>query len=289
MSTVVIGCGDIGRRIARIHLNSGHLASELLGLVRTVASQSICVDDEIPSQLFDLDSGDVDTVLIDQSDCYYTVAPQKHGEQDLRSLNLIRLLELKGHTPNKVVLLSTTGVYGNTSGAWVEESDSTQPQTDRGQRRLNSEAQWRAFGERCFIPIIILRVPGIYAYSRLPRARVALRTPVVAPQECGFTNRIHADDLAQAAVQAMRLVDQTTVFNISDGTPGKISEYLQAVAKVLGEAPLAEISMAEAQQQLSEGMLSYLTESRKISNKKMLDELKVDLLYPNFLDGIRRG
>ena len=124
---------------------------------------------------------------------------------------------------------------------------------------------------------MILRVPGIYANSRLPIDRIKKRTPVVAAKECGFTNRIHADDLAEVAISAMQRARAGDIFNVTDGTPGKISEYLQAVAQVLGEEPLPEISMTEAQTQLSSGMLSYLSESRKISNRKMLKELKVVL------------
>jgi len=77
------------------------------------------------------------------------------------------------------------------------------------------------------------------------------------------------------------------IFNATDGTPGKISEYLQVAAQVLEEDPLPEISMAQAEQELSVGMLSYLSESRKISNQKVLDELEVELKYPDFREGIK--
>ena len=76
------------------------------------------------------------------------------------------------------------------------------------------------------------------------------------------------------------------IFNATDGKPGKISEYLQAAAKVLGLPPLPEISMKQAEDELSEGMLSYLSESRKISNRKLIDELGFELLYPDFRIGL---
>jgi len=135
--------------------------------------------------------------------------------------------------------------------------------------------------------VVILRVPGIYANSRLPVERIKKRTPVVEARECGFTNRIHADDLAEVAIAAMRIAGAGEIFNVTDGTPGKISDYLQAAALALGEQPLPEVSMAEAQTMLSVGMLSYLGESRKISNSKMLKELKVVLRYPDFREGIK--
>jgi len=185
-------------------------------------------------------------------------------------------------------VISTTGVYGDCQGEWVDETSPTEPQTERGQRRLDLEAQWLSWGEMNNVCVVILRVPGIYAYSRLPIERIRRRTPVVRAQECGFTNRIHADDLAAIMLVAMKGAQAGDIFNVTDGTPGKISEYLQAAAQVLGEQPLPEISMAQAQTQLSLGMLSYLSESRKISNRKMLDELNVVLRYPDFREGIKK-
>jgi len=189
--------------------------------------------------------------------------------------------------PSKIVLISTTGVYGDWAGEWVDETSPTEPQTDRGKRRLDMEQQWSSWASKNKVPLLVYRVPGIYANSRLPRERIAKGIPVVRAEECGYTNRIHADDLANAIKVGFESKINEGVFNITDGTPGKISEYLQEAAGVLGLPPLPEISMAQAQSQLSEGMLSYLSESRKISNKKMLKELGVVLNYPNFREGIK--
>ena len=139
------------------------------------------------------------------------------------------------------------------------------------------------------MPLVILRVPGIYANSRIPRERIAKRIPVVNATECGYTNRIHADDLAHVAIAAMLADRQYEIYNATDGTPGKITEYLQAACEILGEDPLPEISMQQAREQLSAGMLSYLGESRRISNEKMLNDLKITLSYPNFKEGLKFG
>jgi nucleoside-diphosphate-sugar epimerase len=184
-------------------------------------------------------------------------------------------------------LISTTGVYGDCQGEWVTEQSCPNPQTERGQRRLDSEQQWLAFCHQRDIEINILRVPGIYAWSRIPRQRLERRTPVVRADECGFTNRIHADDLARIAITAMSHKCHGEIFNATDGTPGKISEYLQAACEVMNLPPLPEISMQQAEKELSEGMLSYLRESRKISNRKMIETLEVTLTYPDFRIGLR--
>lgn len=289
MHTVIVGCGDIGRRIALSLFEDGFRKDSVLGLVNTQASEQLCAQAGIPSQRFDLDQGEFDTASLQDTNCFYTVAPQKYGHEDLRSARLLDCLQRRSHIPRKVVLLSTTGVYGDHSGAWVDENCTPAPKTDRGQRRLHSEQSWIRFGLQNFIPIIVLRVPGIYSFSRLPRARIANRTPVVRAAECGFSNRVHADDLAGMALASMQQIEQSEVINASDGRPGKISEYLQAAAAVLGEAPLPEISMHEAQSTLSAGMLSYLSESRKISNSKMLELLNYELKYHDFREGIKYG
>lgn len=294
MQTVIVGCGDIGRRIARDLIAQGSSPQTILGLVNSLVSQQKCTDIDIASALFDLDYSDqgqidLDTGSLSNAECYYTVAPQKHGDQDLRSLALIKQLQENQHIPSKIVLLSTTGVYGDQAGQWVDENSPTIPQTGRGKRRLNSEQNWLRFGQQNSVPVIILRVPGIYSFSRLPRARIAQATPVVSAVECGFSNRIHADDLAQMAILSMRQLSESQVMNASDGTPGKITEYLQAAAAVLGQPQLPEISMHEAQSVLSAGMLSYLSESRKISNEKLIKMLNLSLKYPDFREGIKFG
>ena len=285
--SVIIGCGDVGRRIAKQLVSNHVLPSDIVGLVNSQASVRECSALGITVKRFDLDALQTDLNRCDKTEIYYTVAPQKKGLQDQRTQSLLTHFSDKNIAPSKAVVISTTGVYGDCGGEWVDELSPTQPQTDRGQRRLNLEKQWLAWGIKSSVPVVIMRVPGIYANSRLPVERIKNRTPVVRAKECGFTNRIHADDLAQVSIAAMRDAQAGEVFNVTDGTPGKISEYLQAAAQVLGEQPLPEISLAEAQTQLSSGMLSYLSESRKISNRKMLSELKVELRYADFREGIK--
>ena len=285
--SVIIGCGDVGRRIARQLRQTNGSEFSISAFVHSQTSVEACAALSISAQCFDLDALKIDLKQCDKAEIYYTVAPQKNGLQDRRSKALLDNFSELNIVPSKAVVISTTGVYGDCQGEWVDENSTTQPQTERGQRRLDLEMQWLAWGNATGVPVVILRVPGIYANSRLPIERIKKRTPVVRAQECGFTNRIHADDLAQVSIAAMCDAQAGEIFNVTDGTPGKISEYLQAAAQVLGEQPLPEISLAEAQTQLSSGMLSYLSESRKISNRKMLSELKVELRYTDFREGIK--
>lgn len=284
---IIFGCGDVGRRIANHLMENGLPADHINAYVNTVDSAELCAKIKVLALRVDLDDLQRDLSLCNEQDLFYTVAPQKCGERDERSRTLLEMWEATDVRPRKVVLISTTGVYGDCHGEWVTESSATTPQTDRARRRLDSEKVWFDWGQRTRVPVVVLRVPGIYSYSRLPKDRLMKRTPVVRPEECGFTNRVHANDLARIAVRAMERGEAGEIFNATDGVPGKISEYLQEAATVLGMEPLPQISMEEAKSELSEGMLSYLNESRKISNQKMVRELGVELLYPNFKQGIR--
>lgn len=292
MNKLILGCGDVGRRIARALLAQGVSKSAIFGVVRSLASRQQCLDLGVLVSQVDLDQeaeglfGFSEDVF-EQAELYYTVAPQKDGLNDRRSQRVIEQLSELSTNLAKAVIISTTGVYGDCDGEWVTESSATNPQTERGQRRLDMEQQWIEWGEQAEIPVVILRVPGIYSFSRLPRERIAKRIPVVSPSECGYSNRIHADDLASVCIAAMRRGQAGQIFNATDGTPGKISEYLQVAANALGQSPLPEISMEQAREVLSSGMLSYLGESRKISNQKMLDQLGVRLQHPDYRQGVK--
>jgi len=287
MKHLILGCGDVGRRIALQLIAQGASPQSITATVVNSIDQAKKLG--IKVNKLDLDQDLPSLKFCDKTYAYYTIAPQKEGVEDQRSRGLIAALEEQNVLFKRLVLISTTGVYGDCQGEWVDELTPTAPQTERGQRRLDSEQQWLAWGEKHSVPVMILRAPGIYAFSRLPRKRLEAGTPVVKAEDCGFTNRIHADDLAMVCLNAMELASDSEVYNATDGTPGKITEYLQAAAQVLNFPALKEISMSEAQKELSAGMLSYLGESRKISNKKMLDELAVTLRYPNFKEGIKVG
>jgi len=287
MASVIIGAGDIGRRIASCLNSLGEPYLKISAYVRTTDSVAACSDLGIKVAQLDLDGVLPDMSQCHDKDIYYTVAPQKIGVTDQRSKALQTHFVNQGIVPRKLILISTTGVYGDCNGEWVTEKSPANPQTERGKRRLDSENRWLQWGQKTGASVVVLRVPGIYAYNRLPRERLRKRTPVVRAVECGYTNRIHADDLANVCVVAMRLGLAYEIYNVTDGVPGKITEYLQAAAEILNLEPLPEISMQQAQLELSAGMLSYLGESRKISNRKMLDDLGVCLKYTDFKLGIK--
>ena len=121
----------------------------------------------------------------------------------MRSENCLAALRQQELEPKKIVLISTTGVYGDTQGEWVTEEKKPNPSSDRARRRLSAERQWQSYSQERGVPLVVLRVPGIYSFDRIPIDRLQKATPVVRASEVGFSNRIHADDLAMLAVAAM--------------------------------------------------------------------------------------
>jgi nucleoside-diphosphate-sugar epimerase len=193
--------------------------------------------------------------------------------------------------PDKMILISTTAVYGDCHGDWITENQPVNPQTNRGNRRLDAENASRVWAEKNNIPLVILRVGGIYGPGRLPIARLKKGLPILHEEESPYTNRIHQDDLANICVEAAKYVKnsghQVAIFNVADGQPGTMSQYFKDVAKACGLPLPPEVTREEAQQQMTAGMLSYLRESRRIDNTKLISELNLDLKYPTLEEGLK--
>ena len=302
MNIWIIGCGDIGRRVARLYqkmakesnkplnkpLNEFVKEQRINGLVYSERSQNVCQAANINTLRADLDQALAGQALTPdhfQHACiFYFAPPANRGEVDHRLQNFLDFVKDR---PQKIVLISTTGVYGDSQGAWIDESFPLAPKADRAKRRVHAEhclTQWATQYQKS---AVVLRVPGIYAADRLPLARIKKRLPIVQSSEAGWTNRIHADDLATVCQTAMQLNPPSRVYNVTDGSPSTMTDYFNQVADYAGLERPPQISMQEAVNTLSQGMVSYLQESRRISNQKMLDELTIVLRYPNLSTGLK--
>lgn len=160
--------------------------------------------------------------------------------------------------------------------------------TARARRRLDAEAAVQEWTTRFGGESVILRVPGIYAPDRLPLARLRKGEPVINQDEAPWTNRIHADDLAMICKCAMEMPSAKGIYNATDGTPSTMTDYFNQVADYAGLSHPPQISLQDAPTQLSDGMLSYMQESRRIKNDKLLNELQITLQYPSLQAGLRR-
>lgn len=278
----IFGCGYLGSRLALAHQALG---DEVLAVVRTPESAARLNAQGIKAQVLDLDADDMDALLealLQPSLSYYLIPPPKSGSIDNRSQKLLERLE----GPGRVVLASTTGVYGDCQGEWVDETRAPNPIEPRAWRRLSAEDQWRSWAENNQAELVILRLPGFYGPGRLPRKRLEQGLPVLVEAESPWSNRIHIEDLVRACLAAMEQGRAGEVYNLSDGHPGTMTEYFNQVAEHLGLPRPPQISLEQVSEQLSEGMQGYLRESRRIDNSKMLRELGVQLQYPHLTQGL---
>jgi nucleoside-diphosphate-sugar epimerase len=221
--------------------------------------------------------------------------PPNNGVLDTRTHNLLSALSQgrgqRSSPPKRLVYISTSGVYGDCGGARVSETHPLHSTSARSQRRADAETQIRAWAKRNRVNASILRVPGIYAADRLPLIRFQQGTPGIIDSEDSYTNHIHADDLARISVAALQRGKACRVYHASDDSQLKMGEYFDRVADAFGLPRVPRISRAEAQTVLSPTLLSFMNESRRLTNLRMKKELKVKLAYPtvaDFLATIRR-
>jgi nucleoside-diphosphate-sugar epimerase len=278
-----VGCGYVGRRLAP------RLAErfEVSALVRSQASVAALAADNIRATTLDLDrvpAGASIPERLDQAAIVYLTPPPPRGESELR---LDRFLQLATVPPRAFLYMSTTGVYGDTGGALVDEARPVRPRTDRARRRVSAEEMTRVWCSERRVRRIVLRVPGIYGPGRLPLERLRRREPVVRRSEAGVSNRIHVDDLVETCVAAIENPEARGVYNVTDGASITATEFFEAVARIAGLPSPPQVSMEEAQLTFSAERLSFINESRRISNERMLKNLGVRLRYADVNEGIR--
>ena len=188
--------------------------------------------------------------------------------------------------PQRLVYISTSGVYGDCAGERVPETRRLRPQTPRARRRVDAERQLRRFGRSAGTCVSILRAPGIYAADRLPLERLQRGTPVLTAEDDVFTNHIHADDLTTLAVAALRRGLPNRVYNASDASHLKMGEYFDLVADRFGLPRPPRMSREDAEKALSPVQLSFMSESRRLDNRRIGRELRVRLRYPQVAEGV---
>ncbi|MGU7781748.1 NAD-dependent epimerase/dehydratase family protein [Burkholderia sp. PU8-34] len=180
----------------------------------------------------------------------------------------------------RLVYASTTGVYGDCGGARIDETHPLRPANPRAVRRVSAERQLRAATARGVLSARIVRIPGIYAANRLPLARLERGTPALEPADDVYTNHIHADDLAAILRRAAVRGRPSRAVHASDDSELQMGEYFDRVAHAFGLPPPPRVSRADAERLLEPTLLSFMRESRRLSNARLKRELCVTLRYP---------
>lgn len=277
----IVGCGYTGSRLARRwigrHATVRGFAIRAASLehIAATGADAVALNLDAPPASIDFDGQ-----LL-----YYAVPPAPTGERDVR---LERFLDRVAGVPRRVIYLSTTGIYGDRGGALVDEDSRPAPQSARAVRRLAAEIALRAWAAGRGVSWCVLRVPGIYGPGRMPIERLKRREPAIEPLEAGPGNRIHVEDLVSACVAAgTSSRADGRVYNVTDGNDDSATAYLQRVARI-GDLPAPPLlSRSAAEKTLSATSWSFLRESRRVDNRRMLDELGVILAFPDLDAGIR--
>jgi len=276
----IVGCGYTGRRLAERLRDTG---ARVRGF--GTRAESLRQIDAAGAEALPLDlDGAVDAADFSDHVIYYAVPPAiLAGDPRLE-----RFLDSIVGAPRRLVYLSTTGVYGNQAGATVNEDTPPAPRTERAIRRLTAETKVREWAEPRRVSWCVLRVAGIYGPGRLPLERLRRAVPAIALHEAATGNRIHVADLVTACMAAgLRAVADRKIYNVTDGSDASLTEYLMRVAAIADLPPPPLISRAEAARALSASSWSFLAESRRVDNSRMLEELGVQLKYRDLDAGIR--
>lgn len=215
----------------------------------------------------------------------------KDWRLDPRTRTLTRALARRA-PPGSLVYGSTSGVYGDCQGARIQETRAVAPHTPRAYRRVDAEDWVRLYGRQAGVPVHILRIPGIYANDReggTPHTRLLKGTPVLRREDDVYTNHIHADDLARACLAALWRGRPQRVSHVCDHSELKMGDYFDLAADLYGLPRPPRIAREGADAHLPLMLLSFMGESRRLDNSRMLKELRLQLRYPTVAEGLRAG
>ncbi len=280
---LIIGCGDVALRMTpllrqRYRIYALAREPQRFAALRALGITPIRGDLDEPQTLHALAGLAHDVV--------HFAPPPGHGAHDTRTAHLVAALAKGESLPQQLVYISTSGVYGDCNGELVSETHPTRPQTDRARRRADAEKRLREWGRRSGVSVSILRVPGIYAADRLPLARLEKGTPALIPEDDSYVNHVHADDLARMVVAALHHAHPGRMYNAVDDAPQKMGDYFDLVADRFGLPRPPRVARAEAARIIPETLLSFMNESRRLTNRRIKQELRLRLRYPTVHDGI---
>ncbi|MBA5605276.1 SDR family oxidoreductase [Duganella sp. FT3S] len=279
---LIIGCGDVGMRLLpllRTQFRVFAVTSQpaRCAELRALGAVPVVADLDQPATLRRL-RGLAQYVV-------HLAPPQSDGPRDVRTRHVTAILPERG----RLVYVSTSGVYGDCGGALIDESRPVAPRNGRAQRRVDAEQVLRAWAVRRDAVLSILRVPGIYAGDRLPLKRLREGTPALVEADDVYTNHIHADDLARIVARALLRGQANRVYHAVDDSEMKMGQYFDVVADAHGLARAPRLPRAELERVVTPTLLSFMSESRRMRNTRLKQELGVRLRYPTVADALGGG
>ena len=285
---LIVGCGDVGLRVLKLLQGRWRVLAlssspQRLATLRSLGALPLFGNLDQPPTLGRLGAL-ADAVL-------HLAPPPLQGVDDPRTRALLAALA-RGGRVQRLVYASTSGVYGDCAGARFDETRAVQPGSDRARRRVDAELRVRWFGRSTGARVSALRIPGIYASDREgghPRERLLRGTPVLLAQDDVYTNHIHADDLARICVRALTHGLPGRVYHASDSTELKMGDYFDLAARLCQLPAPPRIGRDQAADLLSPMQMSFMSESRRLDNRRLRRELRLQLLYPTVMEGLTAG
>lgn len=277
---LIVGCGDVGLRLIR-HLGDRFRIHALthtpdrVPALRAAGVNPIVADLDDPRTLHRL--GGIAPHVV------HLAPPPGRGASDTRTRALLR--NLSG--VDQLTYVSTSGVYGDCRGLWIAETRPVAPATDRARRRVDAEHQLRDWARRRDVRLTILRVPGIYAADRLPLARFASGTPVLCAEDDVYTNHIHAEDLARLIALSIFRGAPQRIYHAVDDSAITMGDWFDLIADSHRLPRPERVSREAIALRIDANLLSFMRESRRLSNRRMHAELHMRLAYPTVREGLR--
>ena len=278
---LILGCGYVGEHLAAAAVARGMRVTgttrrpDRAEALRAQGLEAVICDSptDLPDDLLQACDGILDSIPLDkagdglrapQADWLPVLAPR------------VRHVRWAGY-------LSTTGVYGDAGGAWVDEAFACRPTSARGSGRLMAEAAWLGSG----LPAEVFRIAGIYGPGRNLIGRLmagGYRAPAWQPPH--WSSRIHVDDIVAALSAAMRLPRPGRVVNLADDCPLPHADYVLELARMVGAPPPVILDAATAERELSPAALAFFRDNKRVCNALLHRELLPGLKYPSFREAV---
>lgn len=271
------GHGYSARALARRLLPEGW---RVIGTTRSAEKAEILRAEGIDPRIWP--GADLSAEISEASHILISAGPTAEGDQVLATFGETIAEAAPGL--NWVGYLSTTGVYGDHQGAWVDESTPLTPATRRGQARVVAETAWRELADRSGLPLHIFRLAGIYGPGRGPFAKVRNGTARRIIKKGQVFSRTHVEDIAQILAASIARPNPGAAYNVCDDDPAPPEDVIAHAAELLGlpVPPAVDFETAE----MTPMARSFYAESKKVRNDRIKEELGVQLIYPSYRDGL---
>ena len=276
---LIFGCGYSCSRLGK---SLTHLGWEVFGTVRSHKKATEIENFGIKSVFFE-DEEQIKAITADEISILVSIPPSGDGDVVLERFSssigfLFRNVNWLGY-------FSTTGVYGNYDGEWVNEDSQLKTSFELGKNRILAEKKWNEISTNEGVPLYIFRLSGIYGPGRSVIERLQSGVAKKIIKKDHYFNRIHVDDISGVVIKSLNFPGFAGIYNVSDDSPCPGYEVVEEAARLLGISAVEEVDFEDAN--LSEMAKKFYCDSKRVSNKKLKEVLGYKLLFPNHETGLR--